>query len=132
MLNVSLGLELESGAPLTAFAAHPVYTDGGEIPLTVRGAGFQTSEGFRTRTPWTKPINAEASYRLKAGGRDLHLIADVFNVFNSQTILDYNSFSELQFSIPNPDLGLAGASGVVSGQHFTTPRELRVGVRYEF
>ena len=131
-LNVSLGLELESGAPLTAFAAHPVYTDGGEIPLTVRGAGFQTSEGFRTRTPWTKPINAEASYRLKAGGRDLHLIADMFNVFNSQTILDYNSFSELEFSIPNPDFGLAGASGVVSGQHFTTPRELRVGVRYEF
>jgi hypothetical protein len=69
---------------------------------------------------------------LKVGGRDLHLIADVFNVFNTQTILDYDNFSELQFSVPNPDFGLAGKSGVVAGQQFTTPRELRVGVRYEF
>ena len=81
-----------------------MYTAGGEIPLTARGAGFQTSDGFRTRTPWTKPVNAQASYRLKVGGRDLHLIADVFNVFNTQTILDYNNFSELQSSVPNSGL----------------------------
>jgi len=131
-LNLSLGLELESGAPLTAFAAHPIYGGGGEIPLTVRGAGFQTSDGFRTRTPWTKPVNAEASYSFRAGGRDLRLIADVFNVFNTQTILDYNNFSEIEFGVPNADFGLAGASGVISGQQFTAPRQLRVGVRYEF
>jgi hypothetical protein len=131
-LNVSLGLELESGAPLTAFAAHPIYTGGGEIPLTVRGAGFQTSDGFRTRTPWTKPVNAEVAYTLKVSGRELHLVADVFNVFNTQTVLDFNSYSELAFGVPNPDFGLAGDSGVVSGQQFTTPRQLRIGVRYEF
>jgi carboxypeptidase family protein/TonB-dependent receptor-like protein len=131
-LNLSLGFELESGAPLTAFAAHPVYDDGGEIPLTVRGAGFQTSDGFQTRTPWTKPVNAEASYSLNVGGRNLRLIADAFNVFNTQTVLDYNSFSELQFHVPNPDFGLAGVSGVLAGQQFTTPRQLRIGVRYEF
>jgi hypothetical protein len=131
-LNVSLNVELESGAPLTALAAHPVYTAGGEIPLTARGAGFQTSDGFRTRTPWTKPVNAEASYTLKVGGRDLRLIADVFNVFNSQTILDYNNFSELEFGVPNADFGVAGSSGVIQGQQFATPRQLRVGVRYEF
>ena len=33
-LNVSLGVDVQSGAPLTAFAAHPVYDTGGEIPLT--------------------------------------------------------------------------------------------------
>ena len=111
-LNLSLGLELESGAPLTAFAAHPVYDGGGEIPLTARGAGFQTSDGFQTRTPWTKPVNVGASYNLKVGSGSLRLIADLFNVFNSQTILDYNSFSELQFGVPNPDFGAAGVSGV--------------------
>jgi hypothetical protein len=131
-VNLSLGLELESGAPLTPFAAHPIYGGGGEIPLTVRGAGFQTSDGFRTRTPWTKPVNAEASYSFRAGGRDLRLIADVFNVFNTQTILDYNNFSEIEFGVPNADFGVAGASGVISGQQFATPRQLRVGVRYEF
>ena len=131
-LSFSLGLELGSGAPLTALAAHPVYTGGGEIPLTVRGAGFQTSSGFQTRTPWTKPVNAEASYRLKIGGRNLYLIADAFNIFNTQTILDYNNYVELQFGVPNPDFGRAGDSGVISGQQFTAPRQLRVGVRYEF
>lgn len=131
-LNLSLGLELESGAPLTAFAAHPIYDTGGEIPLTPRGAGFQTSNGFQTRTPWTKPVNAGASYNLKVGARKLVLIADVFNVFNTQTILDYNSFAELQFGVPNPDVGAAGVSGVVSGQQLATPRQFRIGVRYEF
>jgi hypothetical protein len=77
-------------------------------------------------------VNAEASYSFRAGGRDLRLIADVFNVFNTQTILDYNNFSEIEFGVPNADFGLAGASGVISGQQFTAPRQLRVGVRYEF
>ena len=131
-LNLSLGVELESGAPLTALAAHPVYDGGGEIPLSVRGAGFQTSAGFRTRTPWTKPVNAGASYRVKAGGRNLSLIADVFNLFNTQTILDYDNFSELQFGVANPDFGLAGVSGVTSGQQIATPRQVRLGIRYEF
>ena len=131
-LNLSLGLELESGAPLTALAAHPVYSGGGEIPLTPRGAGFQTSNGFQTRTPWTKPVNAGASYNLKAGGRNLVFIADAFNIFNTQTILDYNSFAELRFGVPNPDFGVAGVSGVVSGQQLATPRQFRVGIRYEF
>jgi len=131
-LDVALGMELESGAPLTAFAAHPIYDDGGEIPLTPRGAGFQTSDGFRTRTPWTKPVNASASYRLKVGRRVVTLVGDVFNVFDAQTPLDYDSFAELQFGVPNPDFGAAGVSGVVSGQRLTTPRQFRVGARFEF
>ena len=131
-LNVSGGINLQSGAPLTAFAAHPVYDAGGEIPLTVRGAGFQTSDGFRTLTPWTKPISAGASYNLRISGRSLMLIADVFNVFNTQTVRDYDSFSELSARVPNPDFGAAGVSGVVSGQQFTTPRQVRIGVRFEF
>jgi hypothetical protein len=131
-LNLSAGLEVESGAPLTALAAHPVYGTGGEIPLTVRGAGFETSEGFRTRTPWTKPLSAGASYDLRVGARTLRLSADVFNVFNTQTVLDYDSFSELGFNTPNADFGRAGVSGNLGGQQFATPRQIRVGVRFEF
>jgi Carboxypeptidase regulatory-like domain/TonB-dependent Receptor Plug Domain len=131
-LNLSVGVELESGAPLTALAAHPVYDTGGEIPLTPRGGGFQTSSGFQTRTPWTRPVNAGASYNLKVGRRSLALIADAFNVFNTQTILDYNNFAELRFGVPDPDFGAAGVSGVVSGQQLATPRQFRIGVRYEF
>lgn len=131
-LNVSVGMEFESGAPLTAFAGHPIYGGGGEIPLTARGAGFQTEDGFHTRTPWTKPVNAEASYNVRFGTHDIVLIADAFNVFNTQTVLDYNAFSELRFTVPNPDFGRAGVSGVLSGQQFMAPRQIRVGVRYDF
>ena len=131
-LRLSVGVELESGAPLTALAAHPVYNTGGEIPLTPRGAGFQTSDGFQTRTPWIKPVNAGASYRRKLAGGDLILVVDAFNIFNTQTVLDYDTFTELQFGVPNPDFGTAGVSGVVAGQQLINPRQVRVGVRYEF
>ena len=117
---------------MTALAAHPIYGGGGEIPLTPRGTGFQTSDGFRTRTPWTKPVNLGAAYTLKVGGGNLMLLADAFNVFNTQTVLDYDAFSEIAFTVPNPDFGKAGTSGVLGGQQFATPRQLRVGVRYEF
>jgi hypothetical protein len=131
-LNVSLGLQVQSGAPLTALAAHPVYDTGGEIPLTPRGGGFQTSDGIRSRTPWTRPINAGVSYNLRLGSQALVLTADAFNVFNTQTTLEYNTFSELGAGVPDPDFGAAGVSGVVSGQQFAAPRQIRVGVRYEF
>ena len=55
-----------------------------------------------------------------------------FNVFNTQTVLTYDSYSELRFGVPNPDFGQAGVSGVISGQQFATPRQIRIGVRYEF
>jgi len=131
-LNLSIGAEFASGMPLTALASHPIYGNGGEIPLTVRGAGFQTSDGFLTRTPWTRPINAEASYNLKLGARNLQLIADVFNVFNTQTILGYDYWSQLPDGVANPDFGRAGVSQVVAGQQFQTPRQIRFGARFEF
>jgi hypothetical protein len=58
------------------------------------------------------------------------VLADVFNVFNSQTVLDYDAFSESQFNVPNPDFGRAGVSGVVAGQQLAAPRQLRIGVRF--
>jgi hypothetical protein len=62
----------------------------------------------------------------------LLLIADVFNVFNTQTVLDYDSFADLQFGVSNPDFGRAGVSGVVSGQQFTAPRQVRIGAKFTF
>ena len=60
------------------------------------------------------------------------LIADAFNIFNTQTVLDYDSFAELSSGVPNRDFGAAGVSGVFAGQQFTAPRQLRVGARFEF
>jgi len=54
------------------------------------------------------------------------------NLSNHITALEYNTFSELGAGVPDPDFGAAGVSGVVSGQQFAAPRQIRVGVRYEF
>jgi hypothetical protein len=110
-----------------------VYQNGGEIPLTPRGEGFQTSDGLRTRTPWTTTVDGHAAYVLKFGGhRDISLVADVFNLFNSQTVTDYDNFYESTFGSLNPDFGQAGASGVVGGQQLLAPRQIRVGARWTF
>jgi hypothetical protein len=131
-VNVGLGVHLVSGAPLTALAANPVYENGGEIPLTPRGGGFQTSQGFKDRTPFQTSVDAQLSYRLPLGGSSVELIADGFNLFNSQTVTAYDTFYESQFGVLNPDFGKAGVSGVVAGQQFMTPRQFRVGARFVF
>jgi hypothetical protein len=97
-LTGSLRVQITSGKPLTALAANPNpnYQNGGEIPLTPRGAGMQTSDGFITRTPFTKTVNGQASYNLKLGGnRTLVLLGDVFNIFNTQTPIDYDSLGRI-------------------------------------
>jgi hypothetical protein len=48
------------------------------------------------------------------------------------SVLDYDTFPELQFGVPKPDFGAAGLSAVLSSQQFATPRQLRIGIRYEF
>jgi outer membrane receptor protein involved in Fe transport len=131
-ITASLGLHMVSGTPLTGLAANPVYDNGGEIPLTPRGAGFMTSNGFQTRTPFETSVDAQASYTLRVGSNNLVLLADAFNILNRQTITSYDNFYESQFGVLNPDYGLAGVSGVVQGQQFLPPRQIRLGARFEF
>lgn len=134
-LNIGLGMNLSSGAPLTAFAAHPIYSNGGEIPLTARGDGIQTIDGFRTRTPFTSQFDLQGSYTLKLGGKrnDLTLLADVFDLFDTKTVLAYDQWTELSFGVPNPDFGKP-ITQVLSGAppQFQTPLEVRVGARFSF
>jgi hypothetical protein len=134
-LNLGVGVNLSSGAPLTAFAANPVYTNGGEIPVTARGAGIQTVDGFKTRTPFLTQVDLQASYDVKLGkaGRQVTLLADAFNLFNTQTTLSYDQWSELSFGVPNPDFGKPETQ-LLSGHppQFQPPLAIRLGVRLSF
>ena len=122
-VNVGLGFTAQSGTPLTALAANPVYHNGGEIPETPRGAGFTTVDGFRDRTPWTQSLDLHVDYEIPLfGERSLRLVADVFNVFNTQEVTDYDNYTEAEFLVPNPDFGR-----VISYQ---APRQLRIGARF--
>ncbi len=123
-LNVGLGVKVGSGTPLTALAANPVYDNAGEIPMTPRGGGFQTEDGFRTRTPWQKEVDLHVDYNLHLGPRTLTLIGDAFNLFNTQTVTAYDDYTEVAFQTPNPDFGRRLA--------YQTPFQLRLGARFTF
>jgi hypothetical protein len=119
-LSVGAGVTFSSGQPLTALAANPYYDSPGEIPETPRGGGFQTADGFKTRAPNQLTFDGHIDYRLPLGKQSLLLIADVFNVFNHQTVADRDNYTE----VPNPDFG----SRII----YTTPRQTRFGLRFEF
>jgi hypothetical protein len=132
-LNLGVGFNASSGKPLTALAALAPYDNPGEIPLTPRGEGFETVDGFQTRTPAEFQVDLQASYSLAfAGTRRVTLLADAFNLFNLRRTLDYNSAVEFpSFGVPNPDFGTP-TSANVAGQMFQTPFQLRLGARFEF
>ena len=129
-LNLGAGIFLASGKPLTALAAHPVYGNAGEIPEGPRGSGFETIDGFRTRTMAQYTTAVHADYRLKVHKvQRVMLIADVFNLFNQQRALDYDPDTQTSFPVLNPDLGQPSRSNLAQLQ---TPRQVRLGLRYEF
>ena len=136
-LNLGLGLNLGSGKPLTPLAPNPNtnYQNGGEIPTAPRGSGIQTVDGFKTRAPMLSQFDLQAAYDLKVGGvRHLTLMADVFNLFNQQTVLDYDNWTEItQGAGPNPNFGLP-TSSLFAGNpaQIQTPRQVRLGVRFAF
>jgi carboxypeptidase family protein len=132
-LNLAAGINLSSGQPLTQMAANPNYASPGEIPMTVRGAGMQTVDGFRKRTPFEEAINAHVDYAIGRANavRRVVLLMDVFNLGNLQRVTGYNYYYEYPtFGAKNPDFGAIG--NPVTRVGYQTPQQLRFGARFEF
>jgi hypothetical protein len=131
-LNLGLGINGSSGAPLTPLAPNPVYGNAGEIPSAPRGSGAQTVDGFMTRTPFVTSVDFQASYTLQFGARRFTLMADVFNLFDAQTVLNYDTWTSLTFGGPaNPNFGQP-TSGILAGPQIQNPRQIRLGARFTF
>jgi outer membrane receptor protein involved in Fe transport len=128
---VGIGVQAVSGKPLTAFAANPNYQSGGEIPEGPRGSGFETIDGFKTRTPFEFQVDAQASYVLRFGERRMTILADAFNLFNLRRTVDYDAWTELAPGVPNPDFGKP-VSQLVGGPQYQAPFALRLGARFEW
>jgi hypothetical protein len=77
----------------------------------------------------------QASYTLNlTGARRVTFLADIFNLFDQKTTLDYDNYTDLSFSAPaNVDFGTP-TSNLFSGAppQFQTPRQIRIGARFEF
>ena len=117
-LNLGGGLQIGSGVPLTTFALST-------IPMGPRGSGVQTVDGMKDRTPVQFTLDFHADYAFALGGpRRLTLLLDAFNLFDSQTAFGYNQAYELSGHRLNPDFGLV--------TQVFTPRQIRIGARFQF
>ena len=116
-LNTGVGFFLGSGKPLTTFAARGV-------PEGPRGSGVETVDGFKESTPAEFTFDFHVDYAVPLGRTRLLLLADVFNLFNNQTVLFYNQSSERSVGVPNPGYGQQAA--------LAAPLQTRIGVRFEF
>jgi hypothetical protein len=133
-LNAGLAVNVGSGRILTALASNPGYQNSGEIPETLRGEGFETVDGFKTATDTEAYLDDHLDYTVKlAGGKQrIILLADAFNLFNTQKPLDYDNYTETVTGVLNPNFGTAHTGGVSRTPSYHTPFQLRLGVRFEF
>jgi len=133
-LNIGVGINLSSGRPLTPMASQPNYGDPGEIPLSARGSGIQTVDGFMTRTPFERQVDVQASYMLKVtGNRRVMFVADIFNLFNEKRAMSYDQNTQLVYPTPNPDFGKPISTLLLGNPpQFQAPLAARVGVRVQF
>jgi outer membrane receptor protein involved in Fe transport len=133
-LNLGVGVTVGSGAVLTGLAANPNYSSGGEIPISSRGAGFQTIDGFKDRAPMFSQVDFQASYGFNVTSRQrLTLIADAFNILNRRSPLTYDQWTQLAREVPNPDFG-SPITQVLPGHPptFQAPFAVRFGARFSF
>jgi hypothetical protein len=131
-LTIGLGLRAGSGQPLTALAANPVYDSPYDIPETLRGAGFETADGFRKRAPAEVLLDLHLDYTIRFGAaRRLVLIADVFNLLGDRDPVSYDAGTEVLFRVPNPDFGRPRNPADPTSP-FETPRQVRLGARLEW
>ena len=130
-LNAGIAANVGSGRSLTALASNPGYQNAGEIPETLRGGGFQTVDGLKKSTDTEVYFDAHLDYTIKVGERRVILLADGFNLFNTQDPLDYDNYTELSFGALNPDFGTAKQGGGRSPSYHT-PFQLRIGARFEW
>jgi hypothetical protein len=131
-LNLGLGFNAGSGQPLTPLAANPNYTSPGEIPEAERGSGIQTTDGFKERTPMEMTFDFHADWTVKFGERRVVLLADAFNLFNRREPLNYDNYTQINPTTPNPNFGQPSFAGGSRFTSFQQPRQIRVGARFEW
>jgi hypothetical protein len=133
-LNLALGVNAGSGRPLTGLWANPVYNIVGDIPDNVRGSGIQTvTDGFRKRTEFEFVVDARVDYTFKIRKQQrVTVSADVFNLFNTQNPTWYDVYHDSGFSVANPNFGQPVNGGGAVLPSYQTPRQLRLGARFDW
>jgi len=95
-MAVGVGINVQSGTPLTTLAAQEIYGNAGEVPINGRGD--------LGRTPVIGTVDTHLEYPIKfTESKQLKLSFDAFNIANTRrTILSTQSV-DLGFATPNLD-----------------------------
>lgn len=85
-----------------------------------------TQRGSYGRTPWTRTLDATVAYSPNFADQKLTFRADVFNLFDADTVTEYNEVGDLTPNTTNlsPEF--------LNNVNFQTPRSVRFSVRYDF
>lgn len=121
-LNVGLNTHFETGLPINALLAHPVYLNAGEVPSGGRGSLGRTPSYIRFDVHADYPFRISEKIKMK-------FVADFFNIFNSQKVRlpDQNkslTFDPVLGNPPNPDF--------LKPVAYYAPFNMRLGLRFEF
>ena len=120
-LTLGAGLNFNTGTPITQLGAIPFYGSTERV-LTPRG-----SEG-RLDSVTTFDIHADYALKLGGGSHAVQLGLDIFNLFNSQSVIATTENSQIDNRTytpdPNPDF--------LGPTLFQQPRAVRFLVKYEF
>jgi hypothetical protein len=124
--NFGIGSRLASGTPITAFAAHPVYLNPGEIPVGGRGTGG--------RAAVVSSVDGHVDYSWNLSDRvRLRPIVDVFNILNHQHVQNVVQFIEQAPGVPDLDFGKPlGMPTARSPRGYQQPFFVRASLRLEF
>jgi hypothetical protein len=118
------GVRIESGTPINDLRAHPVYQNGGEIPIGGRGALG------RTATLGEGDIHAEYMVKLSEK-HSLHFGADLFNVANQKTQLRVDQLHGASLGTPNFDFKHPRGNGNIGvPPAFQRPFNARLNVKW--
>ncbi|KLD64838.1 Oar protein [Dyella japonica DSM 16301] len=123
--QVSGNLSLVSGNPRNCLGYYgPAQTDPNGYGSYYHWCGGQPSPPGTHRLPWNKQLDVGATYRPAFAAQKLGFSLNVFNLFNSQAILNAYPYYQISPGTPDPLYG----SAVVRQQ----PRYVRLSATYDY
>ena len=122
---VAGNVSVVSGNPRNCLGFYgPNQTDPDGYGSYYHWCGGQPSPPGTHRLPWNKQVDVGVTYRPAFAGHKLGLSLNVFNLFNSQAILNAYPYYQISPNTPDPLYG----SAVVRQQ----PRFVRLSATYDF
>jgi hypothetical protein len=136
--RIGLNLNSTSGRPMSRIGFVPDSTPGDATLYTTASTYYYLNDkgvtvlgrrGTEGRTPWTTTLDLQGAYTQMFGKNKLTLQMDIFNIFNTQQVSEFNETSDF-----SRDSVADGRRSLNYGNptSFQTPRAVRLSARYEF